>query len=562
MHLLRAGRWPEALERFERAALDQPGDPAALVPLASVLLAMKQPDATAQVYRRILPALGGASDVCLAWAQALLQAGDAVSATDLLTRVCMACAALGDAGGPVAALLEQVGDVDQRCRILEFMHERLADHPGVLRQFATALVDAERIAEARQALARLVRLRPADPFAHVELGRLAIAQGRVEAARQHFLDGLAQVPDYPAALFELAQVDGWRVQTHLLETITSACRRVHEPKALAGLHATLARCLDREGEYLVAARHAGIANTLMSALTPAKRRYLPWRHRDQISAIATQWNDEVVLRLRDAGNADQRLVFVIGLPRSGTTLLERMLAAHPQIAGVGEQSFAVEAMRLALQASGGTPATLTPAVIAHASGRHLARLADRLRRLGLDEAAARIIDKMPDNYLLAGWLRLAFPRASIIHCLRDPRDVAISCWFTQFAEVPWAHSLDHIAGRIEQHRILMRHWRRLPHMDLIELRYEDLITTPEPTLRRVLASIGMDWDPQVLEPATHGGFVGSASRLQVRERLHDRSIGRWRNYRDTLHAVLPRMVAVAAADADELPAHSQSSIER
>ncbi|MBS0463472.1 MAG: sulfotransferase [Proteobacteria bacterium] len=161
---------------------------------------------------------------------------------------------------------------------------------------------------------------------------------------------------------------------------------------------------------------------------------------------------------------------------------------------------------------------------------------------------------MPDNYLLLGWLRIAFPQAAIIHCVRDPRDVAFSCWLTQFAAVPWSFDLAHIAARIEQHRRLMRHWRSLFGGTLTEVRYEDLVAHPEPQLRRALHAIGLDWHPNMLDFHEGRRFVGSASMRQVREPLNTRSVGRWRNYAEALATVLPQLDAVARQDEIELAA--------
>jgi hypothetical protein len=178
-------------------------------------------------------------------------------------------------------------------------------------------------------------------------------------------------------------------------------------------------------------------------------------------------------------------------------------------------------------------------------------LDDRLRRLAIDSTSQRVVDKLPDNYMFAGWLRIAFPNAAIIHCLRDPRDVALSCWLTQFSQIQWSFELGHIAHRIEQHRRLMRHWRAAIGDHLTEVRYERLVADPETEIRRALAAIHVDWHPDVLAFSERKGFVSSASRQQVREPLHARSVERWRNYEDALQPILPRMHAIAAQDALE-----------
>jgi hypothetical protein len=176
--------------------------------------------------------------------------------------------------------------------------------------------------------------------------------------------------------------------------------------------------------------------------------------------------------------------------------------------------------------------------------------------LGIVRSGTRIVDKLPDNYLLAGWLRIAFPNAAILHCLRDPRDVALSCWQTPFSKIQWAFRLDDIAHRIEQHRRLMRYWHSTIGGYLTELRYEHLVAEPENEMRRILAATGLDWHPDVLAHSDREGYVGSASRHQVREPLHARSVARWRNYEEALQPILPRLNAIAAQDALEATAYT------
>ena len=247
-------------------------------------------------------------------------------------------------------------------------------------------------------------------------------------------------------------------------------------------------------------------------------------------------------------------MFIIGLPRSGTTLLEQMLAAHPQIIGIGEQWIARQSLQHALaNTTGGLIEKLAAPAVSDAARWHLQELEDRAQRLSGQHSAIRIVDKLPDNYMLAGWLRIAFPNAVIIHCLRDPRDVALSCWQTQFSKLHWSFDLDHIAHRIEQHRRLMRHWRTNIGDRLTEVRYECLVADPETELRRALSAMGLDWHPDVLAFTERKGFVRSASQYQVREPLHARSVERWRNYEEELASILPRLDAIAAQDALELP---------
>jgi hypothetical protein len=227
----------------------------------------------------------------------------------------------------------------------------------------------------------------------------------------------------------------------MLIAVERAILSERNPRALARLRETLAKHHDRLGNFGVAAHHAGRANALMKELAPRAEHYDQRQHEDRVDSLIRNKTTQLFQRLRGAGSQENRLVFVIGLPRSGTTLLEQMLASHPGIIGVGEQSFAEAAWKRALDAPGGSHETLAATAIEASAAWHLQMLESRVRRLGIQAHGNRIVDKMPDNYLMAGWLHLAFPKAAIIHCRGDPRDVAVSCWLTQFGDTQWINDL-------------------------------------------------------------------------------------------------------------------------
>ncbi|MBS0576561.1 MAG: sulfotransferase [Proteobacteria bacterium] len=546
--LARSGRCADAADTLQRAWQDAPHDPA-LATLTDELLTLA---ARQRQAGPIATALAGlpliAPQRLVHWAQSLLRERQLEAACMLFARAIAIEPRVAAPGGVLATALRQLDDVDLAGAVLARLAADGIDDPDLLRLRCEYLIAGERRAEAGDALDRLARACPNDAYPWVERGRLALARDDRAQARAHLLAALQRHADNVAATWELAQLDDWQVEPAQVEALRARCRSERDPKALAGLHAILGRVADRQGDVAGAAQHAAIANSLLAACTPAAQRYDPAAHAVFVDAIVRDCTPEWLRRLAGTGDGDRRPVFVVGLPRSGTTLLERMLAAHPGIIGVGEQAFAIAAMRRALRLSGASLAALTPAAVQAAAAWHRQQLDERVQRLELDTAAARIVDKMPDNYLLAGWLRVAFPHAAIIHCQRDPRDVALSCWLTHFSGVPWSCSLDHIAGRIEHHRRLLRHWRTLPGLNLLEVHYEDIIATPRQTVSALLAAMGLPWHDDVLAFAGRGGHVTSASHRQVREPLHGRSIGRWHAHRATLQSVLPRLHAIAAVD--------------
>ena len=141
-----------------------------------------------------------------------------------------------------------------------------------------------------------------------------------------------------------------------------------------------------------------------------------------------------------------------------------------------------------------------------------------------------MVDKMPDNYLYLGLLTLLFPRATFIHVRRDPRDVALSCWMTNFRSIRWANDPHQLAHRFRQHRRLMTHWQAVLPVPLHEVQYEQLVEDFEPEARRLVAACGLDWEPACLEFHKTSRPVRTASVTQVRQPLYRTALARWRNY--------------------------------
>ena len=222
----------------------------------------------------------------------------------------------------------------------------------------------------------------------------------------------------------------------------------------------LAHVLDVRGEYAKAAECAREANALILELNRGRREYSPEEHARFVDQMVQVFNSEYFARRAGAGLETCRPVFVFGLPRSGTTLVEQVLASHPRIFGAGELRLARQTFDAipALLDRAGPPLACLPefegATIGRAAAEHLEHLAQ------LDDGRNdRIVNKMPDNYMYLGLLAVLFPRATFIHCRRDLRDVAVSCWMTDFRSIRWANDFEHLISRFTQYGRLMDHWR-------------------------------------------------------------------------------------------------------
>ena len=552
MQLARMGRYAEALPCLDRANRAAPTDLPILHAIANLLVLFGRGAEADERYRVAASRLPKDLGLLCGWARVSLMIGLRDQALDLFELALAIEPEYASPGGWLEGILREVADPDTTCDLLGTLADRHPEHAGLCAVRARTALANERVQDAQSAFERYHALRPDDAWALIELGGLAAARGERDAALAHFHAVLAGDPGNADALWGIAESNDWRLDSALLGAVKRAIAAGPSVRVLARLHETLAKHHDRSGEHAAAWRHAARANALSIEATPSAQRYDAGQHEARIDILVRHYTTPLFERLRDAGSADQRPVFVIGLPRSGTTLLERMLSAHPGIVGAGEQRLAEAGWKRALAASGGSHDALSASAIDEAAAWHLQMLEQRARHLGLPAHAERNVDKLPDNYLMAGWLHLAFPNAAIVHVQRDPRDVAISGWFAQFGNVQWINELRHIAHRIEQHRRLMRHWQDTLGDRLIEVRYEDLVADPEAELRRALAAMRMEWHPDVVAFAGRKGYVATASRQQVREPVHTRSLARWRHYAGALEPILGRLDLIAAQDAIDL----------
>jgi hypothetical protein len=303
----------------------------------------------------------------------------------------------------------------------------------------------------------------------------------------------------------------------------------------------LAQVHDGRGAPAEAAACLAQANAL--ALQENRRRgrpYLPAEHERYVDQLIGTFDPELFRRFAGAGVPTERPVFVFGMPRSGTTLVEQVLASHACVLGAGE-------LRLTRQTFDSIPAESgtneMAAAFRHLDAAQVRELArkqlDALEALGGRQrqgpvAPLRIVDKMPDNYLYLGLLALLFPQATFIHVRRDLRDVALSCWMTNFRSIRWANDFEHLAGRIRQYRRVMAHWRTVLPAPIHEVVYEHLVDDFEAEARRLVSACGLEWDPACLEFHRTARPVRTASVSQVRQPLYRKSVARWEPYREAL----------------------------
>src|SRR6185436_425111 len=334
---------------------------------------------------------------------------------------------------------------------------------------------------------------------------------------------LALDPACPQAAHHLARrgesLDPAPLRARLEDARVPAARRSKLAFALGCLH-------DRRGEHAEAFACFARGNAL------AGRAWDPAKHSALVDAIIDICRGDLFAR-QDSGRAGSAPIFVVGLPRTGSTLIEQILAGHPEVHAVGEHAQGMPRLTRELHAL--RPGVRAfPAGLADLAPADLALLAERYRTSlpPAPRAGMRSLDKLLANAQMLGLIALVFPDARVLCCRRDPRDSGLSTFFTEFQrnDVAWSYDLEHIARTYRDHERLMAHWAAHLPIPVLDLPYEELVADPEAWTRRVLDFVGLPFDARCLRPEDAQRPVFTASALQVRERLHARAVGRWKPY--------------------------------
>lgn len=406
-----------------------------------------------------------------------------------------------------------------------------------------------RPAQAEAAYRRALELRPDHLEAWLNLGLLHEERGALAEAEACYREAEARNPHSPLPLASranllrgrLSDADRDRMRYHLYAPIG--------PMQRMNLLFALAQVADGRGDHGEAAACLGPANALARELRRSRGEiYDPDEHTCYVDRLISSFTPALFQRLGDAGDDSPQPVFVFGLPRSGTTLVEQVLASHSRIHGAGELPLARRAMDALPSIEGAANLEASVQALDAAGLRNLAiayrdgvqKLLDRQRS---GAAPERVVDKMPDNYLCLGLIALLFPRATLIHVRRDLRDVAVSCWMTGFRIIRWADDPGHLGLRITDYRRLMRHWHAVLPVPIHEVVYEKLVDDFDTEARRLVAACGLDWEPACLNFHQTARTVRTASVTQVRQPLYRKAVGRWRHYETHLADLFARLPA-------------------
>ncbi|MGH7295018.1 MAG: sulfotransferase, partial [Polyangiaceae bacterium] len=517
---LQAGDPARAVAALEQVLRVQPDHGPALHDLGMAHLAMRRfPQAIAALRRAVAlrPAFAPSH---YGLGVALEQTGDDAAAMACHRRAVELAPKLAEAHTHIANLLVPKGKWQEAASAYQKAYAAAPETTLGLLGRAKGLIVQDRPAEAEARLRELVARDPASSEGHLVLAHVLTEAGRFDDAVTHYERSLALAPRQATAFSGLVTAKKLtEADRPLLGRILARLDAGDLPERhRMTLHFAAGKALDDLGVPAEAIVHFDAANAIRRRLAPFDRGDFE-RRVDRLAGRFTRAFFEASAAL---GDPDPTPVLVLGMPRSGTTLVERFVSSHPGVAGGGELVFWNDHAPAACDA---TPEQLG----ASAAALRRDYLAV-LRRIGPE--ALRVTDKMPFNFLWIGLVHALFPNARFVHCRRNPLDTCLSIYQTQFA-ANWGFAADRgdLAFYYGQYLRLMAHWRAtLPADRLLEVDYETSTSCPDEAARQIVSFCGLPWDESCLRPERNADAVKTASKWQARQPVYRTSVERWRKY--------------------------------
>jgi tetratricopeptide (TPR) repeat protein len=461
---------------------------------------------------------------------ALIKVGRFLEAEDAFRKAIRRRADYAEAHGNLGAVYLARGlFLEAEGSLRRALKEKPADLPYRC-NLGLALLHLGRFDVAKEQFERVLRVAPRRVEALVGKGRIAAMEGRFEQARAAFESALEVEPTLPAAWAALPALrtmsgsdSGWLARA---EQIIAAGVASEEE---ATLRFAMGKYCDDVREFDRAFKHYQRANELRKSLATGYDREATARFCDDLIRVHTK---EALASAAGGASVSARPVFVVGMMRSGTSLVEQIIASHPQATGAGELSFWNDAVRKHEALVRGAP--LGEALKKQLAGQYLSLLQQH------STDALRVVDKAPVNSEFLGLIYSVFPNARIIYMRRNPIDTCLSCYFQPLSPtLTYTMDLSDLAHRYREHRRLMDHWRAvLPANTILEVPYAELVSNQKEWTRRILDFIGLEWDPRCLDFHATQRPVMTASYWQVRQRIYNDSVERWRHYRKFIGPLL------------------------
>lgn len=565
--LQESGKLEESLHCLTRVCQLMPDSPEAHNNLANTYRRLGRLNEARTEYEAALALNPSYSEAHANLAHLLNELGEHAAALAAVRRAIDLNPRNADAYLNAAAIALAMKQPDEVIRWINNIFSFAPDHPGALMAMALVLQETEDFVAAEQFARRAVAAAPQNGEAHQRLGQVLQAMDRAEEALAEFEQAAAlpgPCPESPVEqkallLLGLGRIAEARATFDAALEINPRSAKVWFNRSEAKTFgpddpdlATMERLLIEGGRQGIgrddrialsfalgkACLDAGQDDRAFAFFAEAnrlKRATIPYD-----PDATDRWIDEIIAtctpdqcaRLAEQGDPSELPVFVIGMPRSGTTLVEQILAAHPLVHGAGELRL-IQSMVDRIAGPDRVPLGY-PRLIGVIAPEEMPRLArhylDRISPLAAGRT--RVVDKMPANFLYAGLIHALFPNARILQCRRDPVDTCLSCYTRNFSgEQKFAYDLSELGRFHRGFERLAEHWRRvLPADRYTEVSYEAVVADLDGEARRLVAFCGLDWDEACLSFHRGARIVRTASAVQVRQPIYRSSVGRWRRH--------------------------------
>lgn len=421
----------------------------------------------------------------------------------------------------LADIYLNLGNVDAGIECLKKAQALEPNKASGLIKLAQCQFEDGQVEEAEKSIRQAIELEPGSSTALGLLSQVLQAMGRFDEAQEPLQQAIAIDPS-PLLYYRWAT--GRKVGSEDREVVAGLRallnRRDISQTERALVEYGLGKALDDLGEYEQAIRHFDDANRLeLERYESTGRIYDPDRHQEEVRRTIATFTPE--LFERQAGSSSDTPILIMGMERSGTSLLEQIVSSHPLVGGGGELNF-----WLGRGLSNQESVLRDPSQLDALCVQYLEVLAVQ------DKGKLRVTDKMPGNILMAGLIHYAFSKAKILWCLRNPLDNCLSLYFTPIrAGAAYLNSRRNIALAYQRHLELLDHWLSvLPVETFKVVRYEDLVADQERIIRDVIGFLGLEWDDRCLHHQTNTRAVKTPSLWQARQPIYRTSVERWRNY--------------------------------
>lgn len=437
-----------------------------------------------------------------------------------------------DAMNNTAAALKQLHCFAKALVPLRRLARLRPNSAEVMQNLADAFYNVDAVEESMKAYHEAIRLNPQSKAARLGMAEACEATGRFKQAKVQCLAVLRQDPDNPLALSKILQMREGQVDSLWVKKAEQLTEKAHTDAGVKiRLNIGLAYFYDRIGSYDRAFQRLKVARDEQAR----RHSFDNIGYAKAIDLLIEVLTKDFYQSAETSGVGSSRPIFIVGMPRSGTTLTEQVLATHSHVTAGGELSALPSASYRVLELSSGHRPY--PHGLGSLSRTSLAALArGYLEQLDkVDSAGRKVTDKLPFNFMHLGLIPLIFPNATIVHCRRDPLDNCMSCYFTNFAEeIQFTNDLGRLGSYYANYHRLMEHWKDVLPIRIFDLHYEDLISNTELTIRNLLLHCDLDWEDACLKFYLTERGIRTPSRWQVRQPIYRNSVARWRNYQQHL----------------------------